>query len=85
MSNELQLPIAGSRYFHDGSLFNLGNYGYYWSSSPDFYQSSYEITYNLSFNKNSIDPQQASWRSPAFSVRCFKNAPDTEAPVVTLL
>lgn len=39
------LPV-GFRYYYDGLFFNLGNYGYWWSSSPSASNAWYRSLYS---------------------------------------
>lgn len=58
-------PASGYRYNDDGSLRNVGRFGYYWSAVPyDAYNGCY-----LSFSQKRVGPQSYSVRSYGFSVR----------------
>jgi len=35
IASPLKLPMAGRREYNDGSLYNVGSFGYYWSSNLD--------------------------------------------------
>ena len=58
------LPAAGVR-FYNGALFNLGTYGYYWSSSV--YTSEY---YGLTFSSDAVSPNLTYDSVNGISVRC---------------
>ena len=58
-------PASGVRSLSDGSVVNVGSYGYYWSAVPN-------STYNgssLSFRWGSVSPQSYSNRSYGFAAR----------------
>ena len=63
--NSLFLPAAGYRNSSDGSLYDAGSYGYYWSSTQN--NSSY--AYYLDFNSSDAG-RSNSYRYYGFSVRC---------------
>ena len=50
--NSIFLPASGLRYYDDGSLYNVGSYGYFWSASPS---SSNNSGYGLYFNSSDWD------------------------------
>ena len=58
-------PASGFRYGSDGSLFNVGGGGYYWSAVP---YSTYYGCY-LIFNWSYVYPQNFSYRSSGFAAR----------------
>ena len=61
-------PASGSRGYDDGSLYNVGSYGFYWSASP--YSSNACL---LSFNGNGyVYPSNGSGRAGGLSVRCLQ-------------
>ena len=63
----LKLPVAGYRYDFDGSLYYVGSFGSYWSSSVDG-------TYARRLNFGSGDiPMYSSLRAFGRSVRCRKD------------
>ena len=70
LQTKLWLPFAGFRNRWDSDV-NSRGYGYYWSSTS--YNENY--AYNLYFSSSDIYPQDNSYRSSAFSVRCFKDSP----------
>ena len=55
-------------YVYTGGLDYAGNYGYYWSSTPNSDGSS---AYNLSFVSGILYPSNYSGRYNGFSVRCL--------------
>ena len=55
-------------YVYTGGLDYAGNYGYYWSATPDSDGSS---AYNLSFVSGILYPSNYSGRYVGFSVRCL--------------
>lgn len=62
-------PASGSRSGYDGSLFDVGSYGYYWSASP-----SNSYAYSLSFNDSGIvyPSYYYGYRAYGRSVRCLQ-------------
>ena len=50
--NSIFLPASGLRFYDDGSLFNVGSYGYFWSASPS---SSNNSGHGLYFNSSYWD------------------------------
>jgi uncharacterized protein (TIGR02145 family) len=66
-ASPLKLPVAGIRSNSDGSLYNVGSYGLYWSSTVDGAHSLNLIFYSSIANMNS------SYRSSGSSVRCIKD------------
>ena len=58
-------PASGFRSGSDGSLFNVGDYGYYWSAVP---YSTYYGCY-LYFDWSDVDPQNFNYRSYGFAAR----------------
>jgi hypothetical protein len=61
-------PAAGYRNT-DGTLNNVGNFGYYWSNSAN--NTSYG--FDMYFFSSSVTPSGISDRQCAFPVRCVKN------------
>ena len=61
--NTLFFPAAGI--YNGTSLDNLGQYGYYWSST----YFSATVARNLRFNSSDVDPQHNTARRFGFSVR----------------
>ncbi len=63
----LKWTLAGYRYYSDGSLYNVGTYGYYWSSTVSGTNSRYLNFYSsdaIIYDYN---------RAYGYSVRCLKN------------
>ena len=61
-------PATGSRDYDDGSLISVGNYGGYWSASPDDNDA-----YGLGFNTSEpVYPSSSGLRAAGRSVRCIK-------------
>ena len=67
----LKLPFAGGRSNSSASVTGQGSRGFYWSSSR--YDAS--NAYSPYFYSSYIFRQGYSYRSLAYSVRCFKNEP----------
>jgi len=62
----LFLPAAGQRYYFNGSLFYVGELGYYWSSTPNS-TNAYRLYFdNGNFGASNYD------RAYGLSVRCVK-------------
>jgi len=68
ITNQLKLPLAGTRYRNNATLFNQSTGGFYWSSSINGTNGYYII-----FNSTAIDPVVIGFRAEGYSVRCFKN------------
>ena len=67
VGNLLYLPAAGARDVGDASLFTVGTYGYYWSSTV--YGTG---SYYLRFDSGFVNPGYgANSRGYGFSVRCI--------------
>lgn len=66
-ASSLKLPVAGRRGYTDGSLYDVGSYGYYWSSSVDGANSL-----RLGFDSSSAS-MYSNLRALGFSVRCLKD------------
>ena len=64
-SKVLFFPACG--YCYNGSVYNVGSYGYYWSSS--LYSSNVQDAYYLYFLDGLVRWQRSSHRSHGFSVR----------------
>jgi uncharacterized protein (TIGR02145 family) len=62
------LPSAGFRYDSDGSVYNPGNYGCYWSSTGKDSVSGYYLYFYIEF----IYPSYSATRANGFSVRCVR-------------
>ena len=61
----INFPASGLRYYSDGSLNSVGNYGYYWSAVP--FNSINGC--NLYFNSGYVDPLFNGARTVGFAVR----------------
>ncbi len=66
-ASPLRLTVAGGRGRVGGSLFNLGSYGYFWSSTVNSYDSRF-----LNFLNTSASMANST-RADGRSVRCIKN------------
>ena len=66
-ASPLKLPVAGFRYYSNGTLFNVGSYGYYWSSAVSGTDAR-----NLYFFSSGAG-MHSSYRAYGFSVRCLKD------------
>ena len=66
-ASTLKLPMAGLRYYSDGSLLDVGTYGYYWSSTVAGTKSNVLRFYNL------IASITDNLRASGCTVRCIKN------------
>lgn len=64
----LKLPMTGSRLGRDGSFFNVGQVGRYWSSTV-----SGSSPYGLSFASNFAVMDSGADRTSGWSVRCLKD------------
>ena len=63
-------PAAGDRDLGYCSLYNVGNYGYYWSATPYGYDA-----YTLCFyNSGYVYPSNCYSRALGYSVRCIQSA-----------
>jgi len=60
-------PVAGIRESSDGSLYDAGSSGIYWSASPNNYYGNY-----LSISSSYVYPSGCRNRADGFSVRCVK-------------
>jgi len=66
-ASPLKLPVAGSRDGSYGSLYVVGSFGYYWSSTVSSTNSRY-----LGFRSSNAS-MGSSGRANGFSVRCLKD------------
>jgi len=76
-SSPLKLPVAGSRYFVDGSLRSVGSLGFYWSSSVDG-----TFARRLGFLSSSAF-MVSNFRAFGYSVRCLKHVEEPGPTEVT--
>ena len=63
-------PASGYRYNYDWALYDVGNYGYYWSVTPD---SSFAYLLYFS-NYGDVYPSSNYYRAHGFSVRCLQES-----------
>ena len=66
--NYFYLPALGSYFF--GQLYDVGNYGSYWSSSVR--PSSSDGAYNLSFSDNHVHVNGGGYRNYGYRVDGFE-------------
>lgn len=64
--NALSTPLSGR--FNNGSAYDQGARGNFWSST--YYDDAYSM-YNLSVRSSSVDPSGAGNRFAGYSVRCL--------------
>jgi len=65
ITTTLFLPAAGSRYYSNGAIYNVGTHGYYWSST-----TASSMAYYLGFTASRVSPSMQYRRANGFSVRC---------------
>jgi hypothetical protein len=65
-ASPLKLPLAGNRNYSNGSLYNVGSLGYYWSATVDGTYSQFLYFYSTDAYMRSLS------RAYGFSVRCLK-------------
>jgi len=68
ISSVLKLPMPGYRYSSDGTVYDEGIYGHYWSGSAYGTSARY-----LNFYSGGVYPNNNYSRANGFSVRCIKN------------
>lgn len=66
----IKFTLAGRREYCDGSLCNVGSFGYYWSSSVN--GNSWHSSY-LFFKCSSANVSSSGIRAKGYSVRCIKD------------
>jgi len=66
-SNSIFLPAAGARFFTDGTLYNAGLCGYYWSSTA--YEFIEMTAYHLYFDDDDLADWYWIYRNVGFNVR----------------
>ena len=66
-NNPLKLPVAGYRYFSNGTLFNVGTSGNYWSSTVNNTSARF-----LYLTSSDARMRSNGNRASGFSVRCIK-------------
>lgn len=67
--NSIFVPAAGL--CNDGSVYNVGSYGYLWNSSLDEYDSC--LAWFLYFNSSSVSMYSSNSRCYGYSVRAVKS------------
>jgi uncharacterized protein (TIGR02145 family) len=67
--NDFRLPLAGYRMYSSASVYNQGDNGAYWSSSPDGTYARY-----LGLGTSYVYVYDNNDRGYGFSVRCFQNS-----------
>ena len=75
-ASPLKLPMAGFRKRDNGSLYDEGSYGYYWSStvnSTNLYGVDALVSGILTFRITTAAMESQQLRANGFSVRCIKN------------
>ena len=65
-ASPLKLPVAGYRFYSDGALYNVGSYGFYWSSTVSVDRARY-----LLFSSSNAT-MYTNYRAYGCSVRCIK-------------
>ena len=67
-STQCWYPASGYLIISDGSLYDVGSYGYYWSCTPNSYYA-----YDLYFSYGGlVSPSVNSYRAYGQSVRCTR-------------
>ena len=75
-ASPLKLPMAGFRKRDNGSLYDAGSYGYYWSStvnSTNLYGVDALVSGILTFRNSTAEMENQQLRANGFSVRCIKD------------
>lgn len=67
-ASPLKLPMAGFRFFINGSVV-VGTGGYYWSSSDTYFNNQSRYLFFNNINANIFD----NYRASGYSVRCIKD------------
>ena len=67
-ASPLKLPMAGNRNYSNGSLVNVGSYGYCWSSTVNGAVAASHL-----FFRSSFAYMGSSYRTYGFSVRCIQD------------
>mgnify|MGYP003998709729 CR=1 FL=1 len=70
ISNDLKIPMAGRREWSEAGLYNQGNRGRYWSSSPNGINKGEHINFLPGYIET---VSEFGDRAHGFSIRCFKN------------
>ena len=63
-------PASGYRFFNDGSLYVVGNSGYYWSSASPIVSYAYGLNFN--YVGDDVDSSHYYYRAIGLSVRCLQ-------------
>jgi len=66
-NSPLKLPVAGHRFYSNGSLTNVGTYGSYWSATA--VGSYVQVLYFFSSNAFML----SNYRAYGFAIRCIKD------------
>ncbi|MDR0650526.1 MAG: hypothetical protein LBG59_03865 [Candidatus Peribacteria bacterium] len=67
--DDFLLPLAGTRgYDSSATVYDQGNYSYYWSSSPNGSNARY-----LRLSTSYVRAHLYDYRAYGFSLRCFKD------------
>jgi uncharacterized protein (TIGR02145 family) len=75
-ASPLKLPMAGFRKRDNGSVYDAGSYGYYWSStvnSTNLYGVDALVSGILTFRNSTAEMENQQLRANGFSVRCIKD------------
>ena len=85
LHSDLYIPFAGSRYYRDASVYNMGRYAGLWSSSP--YSAPGPFSRSLDLNVDGYLAMSTSSRANTISVRCFYDSyqPFTQSFTLTFL
>jgi uncharacterized protein (TIGR02145 family) len=70
LASPLKLPLANERNGNTGSIINVGNYGFYWSSTVNGTSSTSFYFFSSFGGGTAFGPYT---RSSGLSVRCIKN------------
>ena len=62
-------PASGYLYYFDGVLYFSGNYGYYWSLTPNSYYYAYSLYF---YGNGDVYPSIDYYRSYGYAVRCLQ-------------
>jgi len=73
---ELWYPAAGYCFDDDGSLTNVGFYGYYWSATPRD-RNAYYLYFDLN---GDVYPSSSNSRARGYSVRCLQATDEVAEP-----